>query len=91
VERLDARAFNVGTAVGTSVLDIASHLQRAAGTDLLVEFAPNRRGEQQESFIAIGKASRLLGWKPRIALAEGLALTYEWFAANRLTGATGKP
>lgn len=90
VARLDARAFNVGTAVGTSVLDIASHLQRAAGTDLLVEFAPNRRGEQQESFIAIDKAGQLLGWKPRIGLAEGLADTYEWFAAKRLTGATGK-
>jgi UDP-glucose 4-epimerase len=89
-ERLDARAFNIGTAVGTSVLDIAAHLQRAAGSSLPVEFAPNRRGEQQESFIAIDKANRVLGWTPKIELADGLAATYEWFAANRSPRTTAK-
>jgi UDP-glucose 4-epimerase len=87
---LDSRAFNIGTAIGTNVLDLASHLQRAAGTNVPLEFAPKRPGEQQESFIAIDKARRVLGWEPRVALPEGLANTYEWFAANRLTGATGK-
>jgi UDP-glucose 4-epimerase len=87
---LDARAFNIGTAIGTNVLDLASHLQRAAGTNLPLEFAPRRPGEQQESFIAIDKARRVLGWEPRVVLSEGLASTYEWFAANRLTGATEK-
>lgn len=90
VERLDARAFNIGTEIGTSVVDVASHLQRAAGTDLPVEFAPARPGEQQESFVGIEKAKRLLDWKPQVGLAGGLASTYEWFAANRLTGATAK-
>jgi UDP-glucose 4-epimerase len=89
-ERLDARAFNVGTMVGTSMLEVAALLQRAAGTELPVEFAPSRTGEQQESFVDIGKARRLLGWEPRVTLADGLAFTYEWFAANRLTGATEK-
>lgn len=87
---LDARAFNIGTATGTNVLDLASHLQRAAATDLPLEFEPKRPGEQQDSFIAIDKARRLLGWEPKVALADGLAVTYEWFAANRLTGATEK-
>ena len=87
---LDARAFNVGTSIGTNVLDLASDLQRAAGTQLPLEFAPKRPGEQQDSFIAIEKARHLLGWEPRVALSDGLAATYEWFAANRLTGATEK-
>jgi UDP-glucose 4-epimerase len=38
--RLDARAFNIGTGVGTSVLDIVSKLQEAAESDVPVEFAP---------------------------------------------------
>lgn len=87
---LDSHAFNIGTAIGTNVLDLASHLQRAAGTSFPLEFAPKRPGEQQESFIAIDKARRVLGWEPRVALPEGLANTYEWFAANRLTGAIEK-
>ena len=87
-ERVDVRAFNIGTGIGTSVLDIAAHLQRAAGTHLPVNFAPARAGEQQESFIAVDKARDTLGWEPKVALADGLASTYEWFAARRLTGAT---
>ena len=90
VGRVDARAFNVGTTVGTSMLDVAALLQRAAGTELPIRFEEARLGEQQESFVVIDKARRLLGWEPRVALADGLAVTYEWFAANRLTGATGK-
>ncbi len=87
---IDARSFNIGTAIGTNVLDVAAYLQQAARSDLPLEFAPKRLGEQQESFLAIDKARQLLGWDPKVALADGLAVTYEWFAANRLTGATEK-
>ena len=86
--KLDARAFNVGTMVGTTMTEVAALLQRAAGTNLPIEFAPARLGEQQASFVAIEKARRVLGWEPLVPLAEGLASTYEWFAARRLTGAT---
>lgn len=85
IARLDARAFNIGTAVGTSVLDVATHLQRAAGSHLSVEFAPNRRGEQQDSFVAIDKAKDLLMWEPRISLPDGLASTYHSFASSRMS------
>ena len=90
IGRLDARAFNVGTTVGTTMLEVAKLLQRAAGTDLPVKFESSRVGEQQDSFVSIEKARSLLGWEPRVALADGLAVTYEWFAAHRLTDATGK-
>ncbi len=85
--RLDARAFNVGTMVGTTMLDVAALLQRAAGTELPIEFAGTRQGEQQESFVSIDKARSVLGWEPQVSLADGLSATYEWFANNRLTGA----
>ena len=78
--RLDARAFNIGTGRGTSVLEIAKVLQAAARSDRPIEFAPRRPGEQQESFVDPGKARDLLGWVPEVALAEGLAKTYAWFA-----------
>lgn len=89
--RLDARAFNVGTMVGTTMLDVAALLQRAAGTKLPIEFAGTRQGEQQESFVAIDKARRVLGWEPQVSLADGLSATYEWFADNRHTGAIERP
>ena len=80
--RLDARAFNIGTGEGTSVLEIAKQLQLAADSDVPVEFAPHRPGEQQESFVNVDKAKALLGWTPRVSLPEGLSKTYQYFAAR---------
>lgn len=77
-ERVDARAFNVGTGVGTSVVDLARLLQQAAKIEVPVSFAPKRPGEQQESFLNVEKARRVLGWKPQVSLSEGLAATFAW-------------
>jgi UDP-glucose 4-epimerase len=77
-ERVDARAFNVGTGLGTSVVDLARSLQQAAGSDAEIVFAPKRPGEQQESFLDASKARRVLGWEPNVTLAEGLAKTFAW-------------
>ncbi|HEX6574058.1 MAG TPA: GDP-mannose 4,6-dehydratase [Gemmatimonadaceae bacterium] len=81
-ERVDARAFNVGTGVGTSVIDLAKLLQVAAGSDAEIVFAPKRPGEQQESFLDASKARNLLGWEPKVTLAEGLAKTFAWSEAQ---------
>jgi UDP-glucose 4-epimerase len=79
VKRLDDRAFNVGTGIETSVLDLAESLQRAAKVSVPVEFAPRRDGEQQRSSVKIDKATKVLGWKPKVKLEAGLAKTYAWF------------
>jgi UDP-glucose 4-epimerase len=84
--RLDARAFNIGTGKGTSVIEIARLLQEIAGTKVPVEFAPHRPGEQQESFVNADKARELLGWTPQVSLQEGLAMTFAWFE-QRVSGA----
>jgi UDP-glucose 4-epimerase len=81
--RVDERAFNVGTGVGTSVLDLAGTLLTAAGSSAPIEFAPKRPGELQHSFLAVDKAREVLGWSPRISLEQGLADTFNWFAARR--------
>ena len=77
-ERVDARAFNVGTGVGTSVIDLARLLQEAAGSSVETVFAPKRPGEQQESFLDASKARAQLGWEPAVTLSEGLAKTFAW-------------
>lgn len=82
-ERLDARAFNIGTGVETSVLELADAMRRASGSGVAVRHAPPRPGEQQRSAVDIDKARRVLGWEPTVALSDGLTDTYAWFAAQR--------
>jgi UDP-glucose 4-epimerase len=87
---LDARGFNVGTGIGTSVVELANILLEEAGTQVPIEFAPKRPGEAQDSFVDIGKAARLLGWTPRVSLREGLAQSFRW-AADRHAATVGTP
>jgi UDP-glucose 4-epimerase len=81
--RLDARAFNIGSGEGTTVLQVAKLLQATARTVVPLEFAPRRPGEQQESFVDVNKARDVLGWVPEVGLADGLAKTYASFARSR--------
>ena len=77
---VDARAFNIGTGVGTPVLRIAEVLQSVSGVTAPLEFAPHRPGEQQQSYVDVGKAAAVLGWRPAVSLEDGLARSYAWFA-----------
>jgi len=78
---VDARSFNIGTGLGTSVVELARLLQDAAGSSVDVVFAPRRAGEQQESFLTVDKARDVLGWTPEVSLADGLARTFAWAEA----------
>jgi len=80
--RLDARGFNIGTGIETSVIDLAAALQRSAGSDIPVHLAPARPGEQQRSAVSIDKAKRELAWTPRVDLHAGLEETFAFFAAR---------
>lgn len=82
-EKIDARAFNVGTGIGTSVLDLARALQAAAGSNVPVVLAPPRTGEQQESFLDIAKAAELLDWRATTTLSDGLLNSFEWAKMQR--------
>lgn len=81
--RLDARAFNVGTAVETTVLELAEQLQSSAGRQVGVVHAAARPGEQLRSAVKIDRARDILGWEPQATLATGLAETFAWFAERR--------
>jgi UDP-glucose 4-epimerase len=85
--RVDARGFNIGTGVATSVVDLARALNRAAGADVPIEHAPARAGEQQRSVVKIEKAASLLGWRPEMPLEQGLGETFRWFADRHTTAA----
>jgi UDP-glucose 4-epimerase len=78
--RLDARGFNIGTGVETSVVALAETLQTSAASNVPVHFAPARPGEQQRSAVSVDKAQRVLGWRPQVDLHEGLEETFAFFA-----------
>lgn len=74
---LDQRAFNVGTGIETSVLQLAASLGRAAATQPRIHHAEARPGELRHSCLNAGKLETL-GWKPAQTVEDGLRVTYEF-------------
>jgi UDP-glucose 4-epimerase len=79
---LDARAFNVGTGVGTSVNQLASALEGVAGRAPGRDHKPERPGELRHSTLE-ASLIRSRGWAPAFTLEQGLRETYDHIAAKR--------
>ena len=69
--------FNVGSGVDVSILSLAERCIALMGGGR-VEHVPSRPGEEGRLSLALDRAGDVLGYKPRIALDEGLGLTAEW-------------
>jgi UDP-glucose 4-epimerase len=72
-------AFNIGTGVETSVNQLYEVLASAAGVKTPPSYAPARPGEQRRSVISPARAGQVLGWRPEVALDEGLKRTFTFF------------
>jgi UDP-glucose 4-epimerase len=74
---IDARAFNIGTGIETSVNRLAQLIGAAAKRKPVIQHAPARPGELQRSVLAIDRAARELDWRPCVTLADGLRATVQ--------------
>jgi len=83
---LDARAFNVGTTLSTSVNELADVLEGIAGRSQPRDHQPERPGELRHSTLNAGQL-REHGWAPAFTLEEGLRETYEHIAKGRAAAA----
>lgn len=71
--------FNVGTGVETSDRQLHSLVAAAAGAPDDPEFHPPRLGDLRQSCLDVGLAKRVLGWEPRVPLADGIRRTVDFF------------
>jgi len=72
-------AFNIGTGVETSVNQLYQALASAARVKTPPSYAPARPGEQRRSVISPARAGQVLGWRPEVALDDGLERTFTFF------------
>lgn len=71
--------FNVGTGVETSTAQMHSAIAAAAGKPDAPEFHPPRLGDLKRSRLDITRAHDVLGWTPKVDLAEGVHRTVDFF------------
>ena len=78
LEKGSGEIVNLGTGVGTSVLDIVRELNVILGASLEPIHEAARAGEVQRIYLDATRAQRVLGWAPRVSFREGLVKTVEW-------------
>jgi UDP-glucose 4-epimerase len=83
IDRIDgAVAVNLGTGVGSSVLDVVHTARAATGRDIPYEIGPRRAGDVVTAWADPALAADLLGWKSTRTLAEMCADHWHWQEAN---------
>ena len=70
---------NIGTGVETDVVAIFQHLRTAVGSHIQAQHGPAKPGEQRRSCLDARQAGQVLGWRPQMALADGLRRTAEHY------------
>lgn len=74
--------FHIGTGKETTVNEIFRLINWQFGKGYEVSHGPAKAGDVKRSVLDISKAERELGWKPEVAVAEGITATATWFKAR---------
>lgn len=74
--------FNIGTSIETDINQIFRILKEKTGSKQKELHGPAKPGEQLRSVLECSKAKRLLKWKPKYSLKEGIAKTVDYYKAG---------
>ncbi|MCP2265373.1 UDP-glucose 4-epimerase GalE [Promicromonospora thailandica] len=77
-----ARAFNLGTGTGTSVLQLLKAFERAVGRELPYEIGPRRSGDLPAFWADPTRAHTELGWRATKTIDDMCADTWRWQSRN---------
>jgi len=82
-ERPDDAAYNISTGSQTSVEELLMALRQASSYFGPATYEPARAGDILHSSLDPSRAAEKFGWRANVALADGIALTWRWFASRR--------
>ncbi len=82
--RVAGRVFNIATGRAISLLELLEVLSDLFGQEITPRFDPPRPGDIRQSMADITQAEKLLGYRPRVSLAEGLRRSIPYY--RRLVG-----
>jgi UDP-glucose 4-epimerase len=77
--KLDKSPINVCTGVPMSTLELAQHIERAAGVKAVLRYGARREGDVERSVLNPGNPSPL---GAAVQIADGIARTVAWFKAR---------
>ncbi len=77
-KKLSGEAFNIGNNKPLKVLDVVNSIQRIE-SKLRYHILNDAKNEIRDQYLDSKKAIRILKWKPRVTIGDGLELTGDWY------------
>ena len=77
--KLEGETVNIATGRRITLRALLAQMARALGRSAKARFEPARAGDVRHSLADVSKARRLLGYRPRFGLEEGLEKTMAWY------------
>jgi UDP-glucose 4-epimerase len=74
------RAYNIGGGSRVTVNHVLEIIGRLAGKPLHVRREPPQKGDMRDTFADTTLAQQDLGFRPRVALEDGIAAEYRWLS-----------
>jgi UDP-glucuronate 4-epimerase len=71
--------FNLGESQTIQLKDLILAIENAVGKKAKINELPEQPGDMPRTYADISKAKRLLGYRPKTELSEGLSKFVEWF------------
>jgi UDP-glucose-4-epimerase GalE len=78
----DSTAVNLGTGVGSSVLEVLASAEKAIGRSIPYERGPRRPGDPVALYSDGRHARKLLGWNPDHGLDDIVSSAWEWHSTH---------
>lgn len=72
---------NIGNPNEISLKDFAEEVLKLTGSKVKIDYRPLPVDDPRQRRPDITKAKQILGWEPKVDRAEGLKITYEYFAS----------
>jgi UDP-glucose 4-epimerase len=80
--RPGVHVYNLGTGVGTSVLQMVAAFREASGRPIPYEICPRREGDVAQCWADPGRAMAELDWRPLLSLQDMVADAWRWQRQN---------
>lgn len=77
-----ARAWNLGTGTGTSVLEVIKAFEKASGVEIPYVVGPRRAGDLPATYADPSRAEAELGWKATRTIDDMCADLWRWQSQN---------
>ncbi|CAO3654460.1 unnamed protein product [Mucor fragilis] len=74
--------YNLGTGVGSTVLEMVHAFEKAVGRELPYKITPRRPGDVPDLTADPAKANKELGWKVKFSLEDACASLWNWQSKN---------